>query len=71
MKSDILIGIIGSRYGWCPPHYNVNGKTELKTWLSEQDEGLSVTELEIRCFQDINENRKNAFFFSRNPSFLR
>ena len=71
IKSDILIGIIGSRYGWCPSTYDLKEETELKDWLSRQEKGLSITDLEIRAFLEINKNRKKALFFKRNPLFLR
>ena len=71
IKSDILIGIIGSRYGWCPSTYDLKEETELKDWLSRQEKELSITDLEIRAFLEINKNRKKAQFFTRNPLFLR
>ena len=71
IKSDILIGIIGSRYGWCPSTYDLKEETELKDWLSRQEKELSITDLEIRAFLEINKNRKKALFFTRNPLFLR
>ena len=71
IKSDILIGIIGSRYGWCPSAYDLKEEAELKDWLSRQEKGLSITDLEIRAFLEINKNRKKTLVFQRNPLFLR
>lgn len=43
----MFLGIVGSRYGWTPPQYNVP-KDDKYQWVHDYPAGRSITELEMR-----------------------
>lgn len=65
-----FIGIIGERYGWVPPGYQVPDYPQYD-WLKSFEQGHSITALEI--FHGVLHHREmhhRAFFYFRDPSFI-
>jgi len=65
-----FIGLLGERYGWVPPRYDVPDE-ERYDWVREFDHGYSITALEI--YHGVLRNpgmAKRAFFYFRNPAFI-
>jgi telomerase protein component 1 len=65
-----FIGLLGERYGWVPPHYEVPDDPAYG-WLRDLEPGHSITALEI--YQGVLHNpamANHAFFYFRDPSFL-
>lgn len=63
-----FIGIIGSRYGWCPSIGDFQASkllSEEYPWMKEDiEQGMSVTEMEIQYGVLRRKERINAVFFS-------
>uniref|UniRef100_A0A8C2K428 TROVE domain-containing protein n=1 Tax=Cyprinus carpio TaxID=7962 RepID=A0A8C2K428_CYPCA len=49
-RSQLLLGILGERYGLVPPHPTLPELPQY-SWLNSAPDGLSSTEMEIRQFQ--------------------
>jgi REP element-mobilizing transposase RayT len=65
-----FIGLIGSRYGWVPPSYEINSH-EKYDWLNEIIPGYSITALEIiHGVLKQTQNAPQAFFCFRDEAFL-
>ncbi|XP_043914013.1 telomerase protein component 1 [Protopterus annectens] len=70
-RSNILIGILGERYGYIPQKYSVPDLPQFE-WLKNYPSDRSVTELEMMQFlQQSAQNKQKAFFYFRDPKFLR
>ncbi len=65
-----FIGLLGNRYGWCPPKEELQKNTALQeryNWVeTDISEGLSVTEMEIQYGALRNPEKIDAFFYIRN-----
>ena len=65
-----FIGLLGNRYGWCPPKEELQKNTALQeryNWVeADISEGLSVTEMEIQYGALRNPEKIDAFFYIRN-----
>eukprot|EP00727_Mastigamoeba_balamuthi_P007200 m51a1_g310 hypothetical protein (2394) ;mRNA; f:402502-410085 len=66
--APFFVGLVGSRYGWCPPDYAVPRGDPAYDWVRAYPPGRSVTELEmyagaVRC------PNPRAFFYMRAPGF--
>lgn len=71
-KADLFIGLLGERYGWIPDTSELSNSTEFR-WLKRIDAGTSMTELEMRCFNEkvgATEFNKKAMFYARDNSFM-
>lgn len=65
-----FIGILGERYGWVPPKYEVPDERHYD-WVREFEPGHSITALEIYHGVLRNPDMKmHAFFYFRDPAFL-
>ncbi len=65
-----FIGILGERYGWTPPRYEVPDDDRFD-WVRQTEQGHSITALEI--YHGVLNNtqmRRRAFFYFRDPSFI-
>lgn len=65
-----FIGILGNRYGWCPPMEDYEQNEEMRVkwgdWLRQDlANGLSVTEIEMQYGALRNKNRSHAAFYIR------
>ncbi len=71
-KSQYFVGLLGERYGWIQEEYNVSDVPEFD-WLKEFPKGRSITEVEMHhaALRDIDKAVGKAFFYFRDPSFLR
>ncbi|KAG9331111.1 hypothetical protein JZ751_020245, partial [Albula glossodonta] len=71
-RSQLLLGILGERYGLVPPRPTMPQLPQY-TWLSSAPEGLSITEMEIRQFQELHPDsaQKRMFFYFRHPHLSR
>ncbi|KAL4657224.1 telomerase protein component 1 isoform X1 [Arapaima gigas] len=71
-RSQLLIGILGERYGLIPPRPTL---TELPQyhWMESAPPGLSITEMEIRQFEFLHPEsaKRRMFFYFRSPHFSR
>ncbi|KAK2900722.1 hypothetical protein Q8A67_008837 [Cirrhinus molitorella] len=67
-RSQLLIGILGERYGLVPPHPSLPEVPQY-SWLNSAPDGLSVTEMEIRQFQALfpDSAQSRMFFYFRSP----
>ncbi|XP_073705050.1 telomerase protein component 1 isoform X2 [Garra rufa] len=67
-RSQLLLGILGERYGLVPPRPALPELPQY-SWLNSAPDGLSITEMEIRQFQaqfpDSAQSR--MFFYFRSP----
>lgn len=65
-----FIGLLGERYGWIPPDYNVPDEEQFD-WLRRLESGHSITAMEI-YYGVLNDDRmqSRAFFYFRDPSFI-
>lgn len=65
-----FIGLLGNRYGWCPPKEELLKNTNLQErygWIeTDISQGLSVTEIEIQYGVLRNPEQIDAFFYIRN-----
>ncbi|KAI5099211.1 telomerase protein component 1, partial [Silurus meridionalis] len=71
-RSQVLLGILGERYGLVPPQPSLPDLPQY-SWLKSAPGGLSVTEMEIRQFQAVfpDSAHSRMFFYFRSPQFLR
>ncbi|KAK6310921.1 hypothetical protein J4Q44_G00189760 [Coregonus suidteri] len=71
-RSQLLLGILGERYGLLPPRPSLPDLPQY-SWLDSAPSGLSITEMEIRQFQalhpDTAQNRMFCYF--RSPHLSR
>lgn len=72
-KSQLFVGLLGSRYGHIPPNYNVSDPKEF-AWLSDYPQDRSVTELEIVNFvfnpaNKTDKARRRSLFYFRDGKF--
>nr|XP_033779692.1 telomerase protein component 1 isoform X2 [Geotrypetes seraphini] len=69
---QLFVGILGERYGYIPDEYSIPNMPEHE-WVRSYPKGRSVTELEIMQFQNQESNidPPRAFFYLRDPAFLR
>ncbi|KAL1280682.1 hypothetical protein QQF64_015282 [Cirrhinus molitorella] len=67
-RSQLLIGILGERYGLVPPHHALPELPQY-SWLNSAPDGLSITEMEIRQFQALYPDSalSRMFFYFRSP----
>ena len=67
-----FIGLLGNRYGWCPPKEELQKNTALQeryNWVeADISEGLSVTEMEIQYGALRNPEKIDAFLSQVLPS---
>jgi telomerase protein component 1 len=68
----LFLGILGERYGWIPTKQNFPTGADFQ-WMHDYWPGASVTELEIyqAALAKPNEALGKAFFYFRDPSFMR
>ncbi|MCJ8740420.1 hypothetical protein PDJAM_G00058670 [Pangasius djambal] len=71
-RSQVLLGILGERYGLVPPRPSLPDLPHY-SWLQSARDGLSVTEMEIRQFQAVfpDSAQSRMFFYFRSPELLR
>jgi telomerase protein component 1 len=65
-----FIGLLGERYGWVPPAYDVPNESRYD-WVYHFEPGYSITALEI--YHGVLRNQamsQRTFFYFRDPSFL-
>ena len=73
-RCDIVLGILGSRYGWIPADYGVPARGEF-AWVKDYSPGRSITELEI-AWGVLNKANaraasvKQSLFYFREEAFL-
>ncbi|KAF4117538.1 hypothetical protein G5714_002091 [Onychostoma macrolepis] len=67
-RSQLLLGILGERYGLVPPRPTLPELPQY-SWLNSAPDGLSVTEMEIRQFQALypDSAQSRMFFYFRSP----
>jgi len=65
-----FVGLLGERYGWIPPKYEVPDEPRFD-WLKSFEPGRSITEMEITegVLRDPQVGRR-AFFHFRDPRFI-
>ncbi|TSK49623.1 Telomerase protein component 1 [Bagarius yarrelli] len=70
-RSQVLLGILGQRYGVVPPRPSLPSLPQY-SWLNSSPDGLSITEMEIRQFQAVfpDSAQSRAFFYFRSPQVL-
>ncbi|XP_047676292.1 telomerase protein component 1 isoform X2 [Tachysurus fulvidraco] len=70
-RSQVLLGILGQRYGLVPPRPSLPDLPHY-SWLKSAPDGLSVTEMEIRQFQAMFSDSapSRMFFYFRSPQIL-
>eukprot|EP00794_Sanderia_malayensis_P012166 gene12166-13421_t len=69
-KSDLLIGLLGDRYGWIPDSFDINDIPGGEG-LVNCSQGRSITELEMRLFALCQPEKASgkAFFYIRDRKF--
>lgn len=71
---DIVVGLLGSRYGWAPDNYGIAPRDEFE-WVSRYPAGRSITELEVSwgvlnsCTDRASKVKRSLFYF-RKEDFL-
>ncbi|XP_016365537.1 telomerase protein component 1-like isoform X2 [Sinocyclocheilus rhinocerous] len=67
-RSQLLLGILGERYGLVPPRPTLPELPQY-SWLNSASNGLSITEMEIRQFQALYPDtaQSRMFFYFRSP----
>ncbi|XP_051678544.2 telomerase protein component 1 isoform X2 [Oryctolagus cuniculus] len=71
-NSQLFIGILGSRYGYVPPSYNLPDHPHFH-WAKQYPSGRSVTEMEVMQFLNRDRHRQpsaQALIYFRDSSFL-
>ncbi|XP_007949412.1 telomerase protein component 1 [Orycteropus afer afer] len=71
-NSQLFVGILGSRYGYIPPNYNLPDHTHFH-WAKQYPPGRSVTEMEVMQFLNRGLRLKTcapALIYFRDSSFL-
>ena len=71
-RCQYFVGILGERYGWSMDKYQAPDTPEYE-WLKEYPSGRSITEVEVyhAALAQPEQAQNKAFFFFRDPSFLR
>nr|XP_055057550.1 telomerase protein component 1-like [Misgurnus anguillicaudatus] len=71
-RSQLLLGILGERYGLVPPRPNLPELPQYN-WLGSAPDGLSITEMEIRQFEALypDSAQSRMFFYFRSPNVTR
>ncbi|XP_029970146.1 telomerase protein component 1-like [Salarias fasciatus] len=71
-RSQILVGILGERYGQVPDRPALPDLPQY-SWLATAPEGLSVTEMEIRQFQSLYPGvaHERMFCYFRDPAIIK
>ncbi|XP_029970145.1 telomerase protein component 1-like isoform X2 [Salarias fasciatus] len=71
-RSQILVGILGERYGQVPDRPALPDLPQY-SWLATAPEGLSVTEMEIRQFQSLYPGvaHERMFCYFRDPEIIK
>eukprot|EP01132_Coremiostelium_polycephalum_P007523 gene7523-9246_t len=71
-KCSIVLSMLGSRFGWVPPDYqvnnNANGNKAISEWLSSIPPGESITSLEIQ-YALSQSSQKHCLALFRDPTF--
>ncbi|XP_048050287.1 telomerase protein component 1-like isoform X2 [Megalobrama amblycephala] len=67
-RSQLLLGILGERYGLVPPCPTLPELPQY-SWLNSASDGLSITEMEIQQFQALypDSAQSRMFFYFRSP----
>ncbi|XP_076828071.1 telomerase protein component 1 isoform X2 [Brachyhypopomus gauderio] len=70
-RSQLLLGILGERYGLVPPR-PVLPDLPKYSWLDSAPSGLSITEMEILQFQSLHpaSAKKRMLFYFRSPHLV-
>ncbi|KAM5235460.1 LOW QUALITY PROTEIN: telomerase protein component 1 [Ctenodactylus gundi] len=71
-NSQLFVGILGSRYGYVPPSYNLPDRPHFR-WAQQYPAGRSVTEMEVMQFLNRDPGLQpsgQALFYFRDSSFL-
>uniref|UniRef100_A0A8C1DJR2 TROVE domain-containing protein n=1 Tax=Cyprinus carpio carpio TaxID=630221 RepID=A0A8C1DJR2_CYPCA len=70
-RSQLLLGILGERYGLVPPRPTLRELPQY-SWLNSAPDGLSSTEMEIRQFQALfpDSAQSRMFFYFRSPRLV-
>ncbi|XP_036151924.1 telomerase protein component 1 isoform X1 [Myotis myotis] len=71
-NSQLFVGILGSRYGYVPPTYNLPDHPHFR-WAQQYPSGRSVTEMEVMQFLDRGLRQQpsaQALIYFRDSSFL-
>ncbi|XP_047593275.1 telomerase protein component 1 [Lutra lutra] len=71
-NSQLFVGILGSRYGYVPPNYNLPDHPHFR-WAQRYPPGRSVTEMEVMQFLDRGlrlQPSAQALIYFRDANFL-
>ncbi|KAL4692612.1 hypothetical protein H8959_016422 [Pygathrix nigripes] len=71
-NAQLFVGILGSRYGYIPPSYNLPDYPHFH-WAQQYPSGRSVTEMEVMQFLNRNQRLQpsaQALIYFRDSSFL-
>ncbi|XP_021037581.1 telomerase protein component 1 isoform X1 [Mus caroli] len=71
-NSQLFVGILGSRYGYIPPNYDLPDHPHFH-WTQEYPSGRSVTEMEVMQFLNRGQRFQpsaQALIYFRDPDFL-
>uniref|UniRef100_A0A2I2Z6W2 Telomerase associated protein 1 n=1 Tax=Gorilla gorilla gorilla TaxID=9595 RepID=A0A2I2Z6W2_GORGO len=71
-NAQLFVGILGSRYGYIPPSYNLPDHPHFH-WAQQYPSGRSVTEMEVMQFLNRNQRLQpsaQALIYFRDSSFL-
>ncbi|XP_030607193.1 telomerase protein component 1 [Archocentrus centrarchus] len=71
-RSQMLVGILGERYGQVPPKPDLPDLPQY-SWLASAPAGLSITEMELRQFQALYPDvvQQRMFCYFRDPNIIR
>lgn len=72
-NSQLFVGILGSRYGYTPPSYDLPDHPHFH-WTQQYPSGRSVTEMEVMQFLNRGQRSQpsdQALIYFRDPGFLR
>nr|XP_019966151.1 PREDICTED: telomerase protein component 1 isoform X1 [Paralichthys olivaceus] len=71
-RSQMMVGVLGERYGLVPPKPVLPGLPQY-SWLASAPPGLSITEMEIRQFQALFPDSVNQrmFCYFRDPNITK
>ncbi|XP_035526254.1 telomerase protein component 1 [Morone saxatilis] len=71
-RSQMLVGILGERYGLVPPKLDLPDLPQY-SWLATAPPGLSITEMEIRQFQALypDTDHQRMFCYFRDPNIIK
>ncbi|XP_031217755.1 telomerase protein component 1 [Mastomys coucha] len=71
-NSQMFVGILGSRYGYIPPNYDLPNHPHFH-WTQQYPSGRSVTEMEVMQFLNRDQRSQpsaQALIYFRDPDFL-